>query len=210
MKLPKLIGVIHLPPLAGSPGAGHQHPVEALQQAGFLAYREAQMLVQAGFDGIFIENFGDAPFYKTQVPPETIACMAIIAGAVREVSDKVLVGINVLRNDARAALAIAATTGCDFIRVNVLSGVTATDQGIIEGDAAFLLRERERLNADVAILADVHVKHGTSLSSGDLGLAIEEVGLRSMADGVIMTDSTPEIKWNFICFCYLAGRLNGL
>src|SRR4029079_5487495 len=127
--LPSLIGVIHLPALAGAPGSSD--PADALQRAGLQAVKEAQILVKAGFDGLILENFGDVPFYKTQVPPETIASMSVIAAAVREAARKVSLGINVLRNDARAAMAIAAVTGCDFIRVNVLSGVSATDQGWI-------------------------------------------------------------------------------
>jgi hypothetical protein len=189
MKLPRLIGVIHLPALPGSPGSFHEHPVESLQKAGLRAVAEARLLAQAGYDGVILENFGDTPFYKTQVPAETIASMAIIAAAVRE-SVEIQLGINVLRNDARAALAIAAVTGCDFIRVNVLSGVAATDQGWIEGDAAFLARERDRLRASTAILADVHVKHAVTFSSLDLGVALEEVGARSLADGVILTGRT--------------------
>jgi membrane complex biogenesis BtpA family protein len=189
MALPRLIGVVHLPPLAGSPGSHGETPSAALQRAGFQAVREAQLLARAGFEGIILENFGDAPFFKTQVPPETIASLAVIAAAVRE-STRLPIGINVLRNDARAALAIAAVTGCAFIRVNVLSGVTATDQGLIEGDAAGLLRERERLHADVAILADVHVKHARSLSSESLELAIEETAGRGGADAVIVSGST--------------------
>jgi hypothetical protein len=152
---------------------------------------EAKLLVKAGFDGIILENFGDIPFYKTQVPPETIASLAVITAAVREVARKVSLGVNVLRNDARAALAIAAVTGCDFIRVNVLSGVVASDQGLIEGDAAFLLRERVRLGAErVAILGDVLVKHAQPLSGCDIGLAIEETALRAGADAVIITGQT--------------------
>jgi membrane complex biogenesis BtpA family protein len=186
--LPALVGVIHLPALAGTPGAPDAS--SALARAGFLAVNEARALAQAGFDGLILENFGDTPFYKSQVPPETIATLAVIAAAVRE-AVRIPVGINVLRNDARAALAIAAVTGCDFIRVNVLSGVAATDQGMIEGDAAFLLRERERLGAvGIAILGDVHVKHARSLSSDDIQLGVEEVALRSSADGVIITGST--------------------
>lgn len=165
-------------------------PANALQKAGLLAVREATILSRAGFDGIIIENFGDTPFYKSEVPPETIASMAIIAAAVREAT-KLPIGINVLRNDARAALAIAAVSGCDFIRVNVLSGVAATDQGMVEGNAAWLLRERERLGAGrVAILGDVHVKHAQSLSSHDVRLGVEEIALRARADGVIITGST--------------------
>jgi len=187
--LPGLIGVIHLPALAGAPRSHGLDPAQALARAGSLAVKEAQALTRAGFQGIVIENFGDAPFYKTKVPAETIASMAVIAGAVREAT-RLPIGINVLRNDALSALAIAAVTGCDFIRVNVISGVAATDQGLIEGDGATLLRERDRLHAPVAILADAHVKHAQSLSSTDIGLGIEEVALRSLADGVIVTGST--------------------
>jgi hypothetical protein len=120
-----------------------------------------------------------------------VASLAVIAAAVRE-SVSVPIGINVLRNDAHAALAIAAVTGCDLIRVNVLTGVFATDQGMIEGDAAKLLRERQRLGVadSMGILADIHVKHARSLSSDDIGIAVEEVALRSMADAVIITGST--------------------
>ncbi len=185
-----LIGVIHLPALAGAPGASRLHPAAALQAAGIRAVQEARVLTSAGFSAIILENFGDQPFYKDRVPPETVASMSVIAAAVREAT-KLPIGINVLRNDGRAALAIAAVTGCNFIRVNILSGVAATDQGVIEGDAAFLLRERIRLGAeDVAILADVHVKHAQSLSSKSIALAIEETSGRGGADAVIVTGAT--------------------
>jgi membrane complex biogenesis BtpA family protein len=189
MKLPSLIGVIHLPALPGAPGAAQLHPVDSLRGAAMRAVAEAKALAQAGFDGIILENFGDTPFYKSQVPPETIASLAFIAAAVRE-TVKIPIGVNVLRNDARAALAIAAVTGCDFIRVNVLVGVVATDQGLIEGQSAELARERDRLGASVAIIADAQVKHARSLSSEDLALEMEEIVLRAGADGVIITGAT--------------------
>ena len=184
--LPKLIGVIHLPPLPGAPSVKDCD----LSAVGSRAVQEAKLLQQWGFQGIILENFGDVPFYKDRVPPETIAAMSIVAAAVRAVV-RIPVGINVLRNDARAALAIAAVSGCDFIRVNVLAGVAASDQGILEGDAAFLLRERARLGAEsVGILGDVHVKHAVSLSSHDIALSVEEIALRAGADAVIMTGAT--------------------
>src|SRR5690606_39662350 len=50
---------------------------------------------------------------------------------------------------------------------------------------------RQRLSAeDVEIFADVHVKHARSLSSDDVGLAIEEVALRAGASAVIVTGAT--------------------
>lgn len=189
MELPSLIGVIQLPPLPGSPRAHQQHPVDALQEAGHSAVQAAEALVAAGYQAILIENSGDAPYYKSQVPPESVASLAIIAAAVRE-TVQVPVGISVLRNDARAALAIAAVTGCDFIRVQVFAGVVATDQGLLEGDAAFLMRERERLNCPVAILADVHVQHGITLSNMDIVQAMEEATERALADAVILSGRT--------------------
>jgi membrane complex biogenesis BtpA family protein len=198
MKLPKNIAVIHLPALPGAPEAAHLKPAVALTRAKKWAVEEARVLEKAGFDGIIIENFGDAPFYKTEVKSETIAAMAVIAAAIKETC-KLPLGINVLRNDAFAALGIAASTGADFIRVNVLSGVAATDQGLIEGLAAELIRERIRLNASsVKILADVHVKHAKSLSSSSLTLAIEETAGRGGADAVIISGDTtgraPDMK----------------
>jgi len=58
--IPSLIGVIHLPPLPGSPRfAGSLHEV-AMQAAA-----DARALAAAGFEGIILENFGDAPLPAT-------------------------------------------------------------------------------------------------------------------------------------------------
>jgi predicted TIM-barrel enzyme len=53
--------------------------------------------------------------------------------------------LNVLRNDARAALGAALACGATFVRVNVHTGATWTDQGLIEGDAYATLRYRQAL-----------------------------------------------------------------
>lgn len=189
-KQPNLIGVIHLPALVGAPASLRVSPSEVLARAGAQAVEETRILAKLGFDGIVIENFGDGPFYPGRVPPETVGCMAVIATAVREVC-KVSIGINVLRNDGFSALAVAALSGCDWIRVNVLSGVAATDQGIIQGEAAALLRERVRLRAEhIKILGDIHVKHAVSMSSRSIELALEETVLRAGADGAIVSGAT--------------------
>src|SRR5437763_1037242 len=69
-------------------------------------------------------------------------------------------GVNVLRNDAAAALSIACACDAQFIRVNVHSGALLTDQGLITGRAAETLRLRKQLGGEhVQIFADVLVKH---------------------------------------------------
>jgi membrane complex biogenesis BtpA family protein len=150
------------------------------------AVEEAKLLAEAGFDAVIVENFGDAPFASTEVPPETVAGMAIVVDhVVRAV--RVPVGVNVLRNDSLAALGVAAAAGAAFIRVNVLSGVYATDQGIITGRADEVMRRRTSLAPGVRIAADVHVKHAAPVSQPDIALAAEETAYRGGADVVIVS-----------------------
>jgi membrane complex biogenesis BtpA family protein len=141
----------------------------------------------AGFDGLVVENYGDAPFWKDRVPPETVAATALAAAAARDAAPGLAVGANVLRNDARAALAVAAAAGLDFVRVNVLAGAVATDQGLVEGRAAEVLRERARLCPGVRVLADVRVKHGRPLAERPIGDEARDLVGRGGADAVIVT-----------------------
>ena len=177
-----IIGMVHLDPLPGAPGAttGLSTVIEA-------AVRDAERLVTGGVDGLLIENYGDAPFYPETVPKHTVAAMTRVAAIVSEAVD-CPVGINVLRNDAEAALSIAAAVGADFVRVNVHTGAAVTDQGVIEGHAHETLRLREQLGVDTTILADVDVKHATPLAGGrSIGDRFIDLVERGLADGVIVS-----------------------
>ena len=57
-----------------------------------------------------IENFGDVPFFPGPVPPHVIAGMTTLAYEVKRAVNSPL-GINVLRNDGRAAPAVAMACG---------------------------------------------------------------------------------------------------
>lgn len=177
-----VLGMLHSPPLPGSPGFfGDRAAV-----AGAVL-RDAETLVEAGIDGLILENFHDAPFYPAGVPPETIAEMTALAVAVRNRFD-VPLGINILRNDGRAALAVAAAAGAQFIRVNVLCGARLTDQGIVQGIAHDLLRDRVRLGAEsIRILADVDVKHSVPLAPRPLEEEIDDLIHRGKADAMVVS-----------------------
>lgn len=96
--------------------------------------------------------------------------------------------MNVLRNDAIAAIATAHAAGGQFIRVNIHSGATLTDQGIIEGRPDATLRFRRSICADdVMIFADIDVKHGAQIVPRDLKLVARETVARGMADALILT-----------------------
>lgn len=188
-----LVGVVHLPPLPGSPGwvAEGRPDVEDIVER---VRADADAFLAAGFDGLIVENYGDTPFFKV-VPPETVALVTRCALEVVRRAGARPVGVNVLRNDAHAALACAVATGARFIRVNVHTGTAATDQGIIEGAAATTLRLRDHLGASpgtarpVAILADVHVKHARPIIPEDLGRAVSDAAERGRVDGLIVSGS---------------------
>lgn len=177
-----LIGMVHLPPLPGSPRASLS--MDAVVER---AVEDAQRLAAAGFDGVLVENFGDAPFFGECVEPVTVAAMARAVTAVRLAVPRVRLGVNVLRNDARAALSIAAVCGAEFVRINVHVGATATDQGVLEGRAAETLRLRRALDVPVQIWADVHVKHGHSLAHAEIGREAEDAVRRGLADALVVS-----------------------
>ncbi|MDX1932181.1 MAG: BtpA/SgcQ family protein, partial [Capsulimonadales bacterium] len=185
-----IIGMVHLGPLPGSPrdpGGSDGFP-SVLRRAT----EDAVALKEGGCDGVMVENFFDAPFARDQVPPHTLAAMTRAVLAVRDaVGPSFPVGVNVLRNDARAALAIAHIASAQFVRINVFVGAAVTDQGIIEGAARTALLYRRELGADVAIFADIFVKHAASLGGSDYTLedAARDAFYRGLAEALIVSGS---------------------
>jgi uncharacterized protein len=175
-----VIGMVHLQPLPGAPlHRGMQHVIDR-------ACSDATALSDGGVAAIMVENFGDAPFFPGSVPAETIAAMTMATAEVRRIT-ALPVGVNVLRNDARAAIGIAAATGAVFIRVNVHTGAMLTDQGWIEGRAHDTLRARAALGTGVAILADVLVKHAVAPPGADIGGVARDTWERGRADALIVS-----------------------
>ncbi len=178
-----VIGMIHLRALPGSPDwAGDLAAVEAA------ALRDLEALVEGGVRAALVENYHDTPFFPDLVPPETVAAMAVIAAALKRRHPAVALGVNVLRNDAAAALAVAGVVGGTFIRVNVHTGAAVTDQGLLGGRAHLTLRKRRELGWNgVGILADLRVKHAAPLAPRDVAAEAADLRGRGQADGLIVS-----------------------
>lgn len=192
MKLGRtLIGMVHLAPLPGSPRwEGSMERVVAA------ALADARALVGNGIDALLVENYGDAPFTAGRVEAATVAAMAVVACALRAALPDTPLGVNVLKNDARSALAVAAAAGAAFIRVNVHAGAVVADQGLVESDAYHTLRDRRLLGADVRLLADVGGKHAVPLAPVELEQVARDLVYRGLADGLVVSgkatgDATP-------------------
>ncbi len=175
-----VFGMVHLGPLPGAPG------FVSLDGVIEDALRDARAIAAGGCDGLAIENFGDRPFTRGRVEAETVAAMTrVVTEIVRDVP--LPFGINVLRNDALSALAIATATGASFIRVNVHTGAMLTDQGLIEGNAYATLRKRSSLAPHVLIFADHLVKHATPIGAIDPIRSAKDLRLRGLADALIVS-----------------------
>jgi hypothetical protein len=177
-----LIGMVHLPPLPGSPRWSG-----AMATATATALADARALLDGGMDALLIENHGDAPFTPGRVAAATVAAMAIAVAEIRRAAPAVPLGVNVLKNDARAALAIAAAAGAQFIRVNVHAGAVVADQGIVQTDAYRTLRDRRLLDADVRIFADVQGKHAVPVAPVELELEARDLVHRGLADALVVS-----------------------
>jgi len=122
-----VLGMVHLLPLPGAPlFAGS---IDGVIDA---ALADARAIAMAAATRSSSKTSATGRFSRHDVDAVTIAAMTRVVGEVVRVV-RLPFGVNVLRNDARAALAVAAATGAGFIRVNVHSGVMFADQGMIEG-----------------------------------------------------------------------------
>lgn len=188
-----VIGMLHVPPLPGAPRfAGN------LKGLSDHVLRDADALASGGVHGLMLENYGDLPFYPDRVPAYVVAHLTALACAVRRAFPQLPLGINVLRNDGRSALAVAHAAGAAFIRVNVLCGARVADQGILHGIAHDLLRERALLGAQttVRIFADVDVKHSAALAPRALEDEVADTIHRGLADALIVSGSGTGLRTN--------------
>jgi uncharacterized protein len=183
-----IIGCVHLMALPGAPLYGGSMGVVYDK-----AIEEAEILLQCGVDGLIIENFRDTPYYPKQVPLETVTALSAVA---RELKRQVAcpIGLNVLRNDGQAALAIATAVEASFIRVNVHCGAVVSEQGIMEGAAHETLRLRSALRSGVLIFADIAVKHARPLIDRGLVTETKDVVERGCADAVIVSGERTGIE----------------
>lgn len=155
-----IIGMVHLPPLPGSPFDRGLSP-HALLDA---ARRDLEILVAEGFDAISISNEGDRP-YVSEVSRETLALFTALV--VRLTADlPVPFGCGVLQ-DPRAGLAVAHAVGATFVRVSY--GVTVGSFGVVAESPGEILRYRRQIGAErVQLFVNLSPHYATSLDTRPL------------------------------------------
>jgi membrane complex biogenesis BtpA family protein len=178
-----VMGMVHLPPLPGAPNYGG-----SMTDVINHALRDADTLVSNGVHALIVENLGDYPYYPITTEPETVAAMCRAALELRKKYPSLALGINVLRNSWKAALAVALLVDAQFIRLNVLTDSMVTDQGIIQGEAHLAMRYRSAIGAgSIKVFADIYAKHGGPLVRRGLQTVVKEMIHRGMADAIIVS-----------------------
>jgi membrane complex biogenesis BtpA family protein len=178
----KIIGVVHLLPLPGSPFYSGN-----LKEVLKRAQEDTKKLAEQGIRSLIIENFGDSPFLKYRLKKETLSAFTSIAKELVESYPDIEFSINALRNAGYDAMAIAFATGSRFIRINIPIGQAITPEGIIEGRIREVIELRERLKAKVKLFEDVFVKHAWFSQAIPFEEMVKETIERGFADAIIIT-----------------------
>ncbi len=186
-----IIGMVHFPPLPGSPlyddSKGMEYVIERVKN-------DLRALQKGGVDAVMFCNENDRP-YTLNADFSTVAAMARVIG---ELMDEIRVpfGVDVLW-DPKAALAIAKATGASFIR-EVVTGVYASDMGLWNTDVGDLYRYRKLLDAaNIRVFFNISAEFASRLDGRSLEEIAKSVVFSSLADVVLvsgpMTGQAPRV-----------------
>jgi membrane complex biogenesis BtpA family protein len=182
-----LIAMAHLAALPGTPlydaARGIRGIVDDLR-------RDLDILVTAGFDAVLFCNENDRP-YEVKAGLSSAALMSRIVTECRP--DNLPFGVDFLW-DAECALAVGAATGAAFVR-EVVSGAWESDMGELVPDAAKLLRERRRLDADrLAVFANVAPEFASSTGRRSPGEIARSVAISCLPDAILVSGAMAGVE----------------
>lgn len=153
-------------------------------------FRTPNLIITFQKDAVLIENMHDVPYVQDhRLRPETIAAMTRLSTEVKRILPSIPCGIQVLASGNREALAIAKTSGLQFIRAEGFVFAHVADEGFTDACAGELLRYRRSIDAeDVLVLTDLKKKHSSHAITDDVSL-LETVHAAEffLSDGVILT-----------------------
>lgn len=186
---PSIIGMVHIGPLPGTPYYGAKGDYAAVRAK---AIADALALAEGGAHGALVQNRDDRVFPSGPADPVVAAAFADITRAVADaVGDRLAVGVQVLRNDLRASIAIAHICGGSFVRCGVLIG---SSRGVT-GDPYAILNYRRQIGAEkvqlIAEIGSMHFAGDTPL--GELAQNAAFAGVDAV--GIAHPDLTTGLAW---------------
>jgi len=180
---PAIIAMIHVPALPGTPG--NKFPPSKIIMD---CLAEAELYQRMGVDGIMLENMHDLPYLNREVGPEISRLMAVIGREVKTYSE-LPCGMQILAGANKAALAAAHAAGLDYFRTEGFVFGHLADEGLMQSDAAELLRYRKQIGAEkILIFTDIKKKHSSHAITQDVSLLeTAKAAAFFKSDGLVIT-----------------------
>ncbi|MFI5907241.1 BtpA/SgcQ family protein [Dactylosporangium sp. NPDC051541] len=185
----KLYGVIHLPPLPGTPFHRPGSLPEILEQVSV----QARLMADGGLDGVLLQTVDRVYSVEDTSDPARVAAMALCARAVTDLGVAGFeLGIQIMRHAVSASLAVAKVCGAQFVRADAIVGATLSTHGLVQPDPLTIMNYRRAIDAfDIRLIADVDSMHYRWLVSGE---STGDVARRAMtvgADAVCVANADP-------------------
>ncbi|CRK61875.1 Similar to photosystem I assembly BtpA [Alloactinosynnema sp. L-07] len=180
-----VLGMVHLPPLPGTPF----HDDGTLGEIVDTAVASAAALRDGGADGCLVQTVDRVYSVDDDADPARVAAMSLVVRAVADATGEgFAVGAHMLRNAVRASLAVAKVAGGSFVRVGAIIGQTMTAQGLVAPDPMRIMAYRNQIGArDIRVIADIdsmHFRwHGADRPVGDIARNAVAVGADAVCLG---------------------------
>lgn len=184
-----LYGVIHLPPLPGTPFYENGSFPVMLDDI----LDTARAMADGGLDGALLQTVDRVYSTGDESDPARVAAMTMVTAAVVEAAPSdFAVGVQIMRHAVSASLAVAKVTGAGFIRVDALVGASLSTHGWVEPDPLRIMTYRRALEAfDVDLIADVDSMHYRWAGVGETTGRVAERALSVGADAVCVAHPDP-------------------
>ncbi len=190
-----VIGMVHLPPLPGTPfyeEGSYKYVFEK-------AIGDATALYHGGATGCLVQTIDRVYPTGDEADPARVAAVANIVYAIaRATGPEFGIGVQILRNALSASLAVATVSGGSFVRCAALVGATRSSGGVLQGDPLSVMQYRRRVGAmHVRMIAEIHSMHYKALDGTPPG-ETAQAAVRAGADAVSLGDPDEETTLQMI------------
>lgn len=176
-----IIGMVHLPPLPGTPLYDAQGGMQAIRD---WAKRDLEALQAGGIDAVMFCNENDRPYQLDADMASATAVADVVASLRDELS--IPFGVNVLW-DPKATLAVAAATGAAFCR-EIFTGAFAGDFGLWIRSASDAFHYRRKIGAEnVRLLFNINAEFAAPLAPRPVAEVAKSVVFSSMPDAICVS-----------------------
>ena len=196
----KLYGVVHIPPLPGTPFYESGSFPKILEDTA----TQARVMADGGMDGVLLQTVDRVYSVEDDSDPARIAAMTLCAKGVADLGiDGFELGVQIMRHAVSASLAVAKVVGARFVRADAIVGATLSTHGLVQPDPLKIMTYRRALDAfDVRMIVDVDSMHyrwaGPGESTGDVARRAMGVGADAVcvanADGDATLEKIADVR----------------